>query len=83
MVAVVNVDTTVQKKAIAFPTDARLYYKARGVLAGSARRLGISLQQSCELVSKLALAKNERSPMHARCGEPNIIKDGCLFTLVA
>jgi transposase, IS5 family len=25
----VNVDTTVQEKAIAFPTDARLYHKAR------------------------------------------------------
>ena len=28
----VNVDTTVQEKAIAFPTDARLYYKARQAL---------------------------------------------------
>ena len=25
----VNVDTTVQEKVIAFPTDARLYHKAR------------------------------------------------------
>ncbi|EKO77870.1 hypothetical protein LEP1GSC068_2359 [Leptospira sp. Fiocruz LV3954] len=25
----VNVDTTVQEKAIAFPTDARLYHKMR------------------------------------------------------
>ena len=29
----VNVDTTVQEKAMAFPTDARLYHKARVVLA--------------------------------------------------
>ncbi len=29
-VAIVNVDTTVQDKAIAFPTDVRLYHKARG-----------------------------------------------------
>ena len=28
----VNVDTTVQEKAIAFPTDARLYHKARCAL---------------------------------------------------
>ena len=28
----VNVDTTVQEKAIAFPTDARLYHKMREVL---------------------------------------------------
>jgi len=33
--SVVNVDTTVQDKAIAFPTDARLYHKARGALAQS------------------------------------------------
>ncbi|EQA63342.1 hypothetical protein LEP1GSC062_4489 [Leptospira alexanderi serovar Manhao 3 str. L 60] len=27
----VNVDTTVQEKAITFPTDAKLYHKARHV----------------------------------------------------
>ena len=36
---VVNVDTTVQDKAIAFPTDARLYHKARGTLVRLAKRL--------------------------------------------
>ena len=34
----VNVDTTVQEKAIAFPTDARLYHKARKTLVREARR---------------------------------------------
>lgn len=63
--AVVNVDTTVQEKAIAFPTDARLYHKARGTLVRMSKRLGISLRQSYERVSKLALAKNGRYA-HAR-----------------
>ena len=30
--AIINVDTTVQDKAIEFPTDARLYFKARAAL---------------------------------------------------
>ena len=63
--AVVNVDTTVQEKAIAYPTDARLYHKARATLVRSARHLGIPLRQSYERVSKLALAKNGRYA-HAR-----------------
>ena len=60
-----NVDTTVQEKAIAFPTDARLYHKARATLVRAARHLGITLRQSYERVSKLALAKNGRYA-HAR-----------------
>lgn len=34
----VNVDTTVQEKAIAFPTDARLYHKARRILVRLEKR---------------------------------------------
>ena len=63
--AVVNVDTTVQEKAIAFPTDARLYHKARNVLVKAAQQIGLPLRQSYERVSKLALAKNGRYA-HAR-----------------
>jgi len=63
--AVVNVDTTVQEKAISFPTDARLYHKARGALVRAAKRIGIPLRQSYERVSQLALAKNGRYA-HAR-----------------
>ena len=40
----VNVDTTVQEKAIAFPTDARLYQKARCVLVREAKRAGLDLR---------------------------------------
>jgi len=63
--AVVNVDTTVQDKAIAFPTDARLYHKARGTLVRMAQGMGIGLRQSYERLSRLALAKHGRYA-HAR-----------------
>ncbi|EMN73659.1 hypothetical protein LEP1GSC100_0091 [Leptospira interrogans serovar Bataviae str. UI 08561] len=42
----VNVDTTVQEKAIAFPTDVRLYHKARQALVKEAVKENITLRQS-------------------------------------
>ena len=51
----VNVDTTVQEKAIAFPTDARLYQKARVALVRAARERGLALRQSYVRVGKRAL----------------------------
>ena len=63
--SVVNVDTTVQDKAIAFPTDARLYHKARGALVRLAKQMGIDLRQSYERVSKHTLMMNGRYA-HAR-----------------
>ena len=63
--SVVNVDTTVQDKAIAFPTDARLYHKARGALVRMAQGMGITLRQSYARLSKVALAKHGRYA-HAR-----------------
>jgi transposase, IS5 family len=61
----VNVDTTVQPKAIAFPTDARLYHKARAALVRQAQCAGIALRQSDERLSKTALLLNSRYA-HAR-----------------
>ncbi len=61
----VNVDTTVQEKAIAFPTDARLYYKMLRVLVRAAKERGIELRQSYERVGKKALARQGRY-RHAR-----------------
>lgn len=61
----VNVDTTVQEKAIAFPTDARLYHKMRVVLVRAAEARGIKLRQSYRRLSKRALAKQGRYA-HAR-----------------
>ncbi len=61
----VNVDTTVQEKAIAFPTDARLYQKMRVTLVRQAQRKGIPLRQSYRFVGKRALFKQARYA-HAR-----------------
>ena len=61
----VNVDTTVQEKAIAFPTDARLYHKMRAALVRAAEAQGIRLRQSYRRLSKQALAKQGRY-VHAR-----------------
>jgi len=38
----INVDTTVQEKAISFPTDARLYHKMREKLVKEALDNGIN-----------------------------------------
>ncbi len=56
----VNVDTTVQEKAVAFPTDARLYHKMRVALVRRAQRMGIPLRQSYRFVGKRALFKQGR-----------------------
>jgi len=61
----VNVDTTVQEKAIAFPTDARLYHKLRAALVRRAKSLGLVLRQSYRFKGKRLLAKQGRYA-HAR-----------------
>ena len=61
----VNVDTTVQEKAVAFPTDARLYHKARRILVRLAKREGIDLRQSYERLGKRAFIMQGRYS-HAR-----------------
>jgi IS5 family transposase len=56
----VAADTTVQEKAIAFPTDARLLWKARRRLVRIARRAGIRLRQTFERVGKKALFRQSQ-----------------------
>jgi IS5 family transposase len=56
----VNVDTTVQEKAIAFPTDARLYHKARKALVRAAKSCGLSLRQSYQRLGPRALQQQGR-----------------------
>ena len=63
--AVVNVDTTVQDKAVTFPTDARLLHKARIALVRLAQRQGIALRQSYERIGKAAFVRSQRYA-HAR-----------------
>jgi transposase, IS5 family len=61
----VNVDTTVQEKAIAFPTDARLYHKMRVALVRRAKSLGLVLRQNYRFQGKRLLARQGRYA-HAR-----------------
>jgi len=61
----VNVDTTVQTKAIRYPTDSRLYDRARERLVAQARKAGVSVKQSYERVGKHLVMKASRYA-HAR-----------------
>jgi len=56
----VNVDTTVQERAAAFPIDARLYHKARRALVRLSREVGLRLRQSYSRLSKGALFRQSR-----------------------
>jgi len=58
--AKVNIDTTVQEKAIAFPTDARLYHKMRAALVRRAKSVGIRLRQNYRFKGKKLLARQGR-----------------------
>ena len=55
-----TIDTTVQEKAIAFPTDAKLCHKMREILVREAKREGIELRQSYRRKSKRALCWQSR-----------------------
>lgn len=56
----VTVDTTVQEKAVAFPTDAKLIHRARERLVRLAREHGVPLRQSYARVGKRALIMQGR-----------------------
>ena len=61
----VNIDTTVQEKEIRFPTDARLYDRARQRLVDFAKERGIKLRQNYNRKSKEMLYWQSRYS-HAR-----------------
>ena len=61
----INVDTTVQSKDIRYPTDARLYDRARERLVKEARRNGLKVKQSYQRVGKRLLMMSSRYA-HAR-----------------
>ena len=54
------VDTTVQEKNVAFPTDAKLIHRARERLVKQAKAAGIKLRQSYVRVGKKALIQHQR-----------------------
>ncbi|MBC8554057.1 MAG: IS5 family transposase, partial [Candidatus Brocadiales bacterium] len=60
-----NVDTTVQEKAISFPTDANLYHRMREKLVEMSKEHGIKLRQSYKFKSKYSLLMRGRYS-HAR-----------------
>ncbi len=51
----INVDSTVQEKAVRYPTDARLYDRMRERLVKSARQNGVELRQTYERIGKKVL----------------------------
>ena len=61
----INVDSTVQEKDIRFPTDARLYDRAREKLVKEAKKREIPLRQNYNRLSKQLLLKQSRYA-HAR-----------------
>jgi IS5 family transposase len=61
----VNVDTTVQEKEVRFPTDARLYDRARQRLVAEADKRDIPLRQNYNRNGKALLLKQSRHA-HAR-----------------
>jgi len=61
----VTIDNTVQLKAIAFPTDSRLYHRGREILVRLAAKHGIRLRQSYHRLGKRALRLANRYA-HAR-----------------
>ena len=61
----INIDTTVQEKAITYPTDAKLYHRMREKLVKLSARHGVKLRQSYRRVSKAALVDCGRL-FHAR-----------------
>ena len=68
----VTVDTTVQEKAITFPTDAKLMHKARQRLVRLAKAHGVPLRQSYVRVGKRALIMQGRyrhAKQHKRAGK--------------
>lgn len=56
----VIVDTTVQEKAVAYPTDARLMHRAREHLVRLAKKHGVALRQSYGRKGKFALMTQQR-----------------------
>ncbi len=67
----VNVDTTVQTKNVRFPTDTRLYDRARERLVKTARAAGLRIKQSYErtgprLLKQLGRLSHSRKAKQAR-----------------
>ena len=56
----VNIDTTVQEKDVRFPTDARLYDRARQLLVVEAKNRGIVLRQNYTRTARKLVCQQSR-----------------------
>jgi transposase, IS5 family len=56
----VVIDTTVQPKAVMFPTDAKLAHRARERIIRQTQKLGVTVRQSYARLGKRALIKHQR-----------------------
>jgi len=61
----INIDTTVQEKAITFPTDAKLCHKMRRMLVKAAKVRLITLRQTYERIGQKSFIMHSRY-LHAR-----------------
>lgn len=81
----VIVDTTVQEKAITYPTDAKLQYRARLLLLKRAKQAGFKLRQSYLRLGKQALFRGGRyaaaQQMKRACKQFKLVKRylGCVY----
>jgi IS5 family transposase len=66
----VNVDTTVQTKAVWFPTDSRLYDRAREGLVETTPKQGLRIKQCYERVGRRLLMAHSRYAQPSRCNGP-------------
>jgi IS5 family transposase len=57
----VSIDTTVMEKNIAYPTDARLYEKARAKIVALAQEAGVQLRQTYARKAPLPETRCSRS----------------------
>jgi IS5 family transposase len=81
----VNVDTTVQPKAIAFPTDSRLYFKMSRALVRQAVKGGIQIRQSYRRVAKGLLVSQSRyahAKQYGRARRSQVLLRGILGRLL-
>lgn len=83
--AEVNVDTTLQPKAVAFPTDSWLYFKMSRALVRQAVKSGIQIRQSYPRVAKGLLVSQSRyahAKQYGRARRSQVLLRGILGRLL-
>ena len=78
--SVVNVDTTVQDKAIVFPTDARLCHKARGTLVRMPKAWALDFVKAMNGYRESPWPNTDAMPMPGKCNVPGANRSGSRST---